>query len=244
MIALVGLDPPPEAGSVRVLSELPPPPALQYHGFFVRCCDAGSPGICVVLDWFARVRADRPEVPLALVSDATGEALRALAGHPYRVRPVLTPGELEGRRLPDEALDALRSRSVHGRILEAWLRRIGPPSFSARPLLSSLVSHGIRGGTVAAAARDLHLPPREVAPALEEVCSSCRPKCLMNHARVQSVLIRRASGAEPAPACAAAGFSTPTAFHKAVQRQRHREARCKPLRGGCPFRGCKPVSGG
>jgi hypothetical protein len=65
MIGLVRLEPLAACAWVITLESLPPPPALKYSAFMIRC--GGRIPVDAVINWFNDLRTQRPDVPIGAV---------------------------------------------------------------------------------------------------------------------------------------------------------------------------------
>jgi hypothetical protein len=236
MIGFVGLAPPDvsPADSVVLLAQLPAPPANHIDGFCVRC--QGERSLAAVLQWYEQLRTRRPDVPLALICDDTAESFRLLASEPYRLSPVLLASELSNDTVPGWVLDELRAGCVPDRIMAEWCDSFALTERSPdlNHLLSALIQHAIRGGTVEHAARKLGTSRRTVLARLHRVCP-CSPKCLLTTARLRAVGLERFHGVQRRDAFASVFYATPKAYESALRRHRRLMLACKRVRGGCPL---------
>jgi hypothetical protein len=150
VIAVVGLSLPP--GLAWCAESLPAPPVLPaaaYHGAIVAC--GSHLNVRDACHWLAGVHRLRPDVPLALVCEATHDAIVVLGTSGFALESVHTPSEMRDRGLLREAILRLHFRSSCGRIVRAWTSAVGLAIPDERAMLRAIVGHALRGGSVPAA---------------------------------------------------------------------------------------------
>jgi hypothetical protein len=214
MIGLVGVRPPSGTSTgIRLLEGLPAPPASEVAAMAVFCETKG--GLVRVLGWFAEIRATRRAFPLIIVAapERWGATL-ATTQHP--VLRVVPPTEMEGEGLPQLVLDELREASVEGRVLDRLVLRFGARLLDELPVVRSLISHGVRGGTVSRAARDLILSPDTVQRHMARV--GVLPRDFVRAARILAYEEHRRHGTAAPIALAACGWTDPDHLRRAKRR--------------------------
>lgn len=213
MIGLVGvLAPPGDGAGTACLDSLPHPPALSLAAAAVQC----SHGLEVdtILEWFGEMRAKRPAFPMMLVADQTCAA--QLASFPHPVVGMVSPSELQAGGLPRTALERLRAASVEGRVLDRLVLRFGRKLLQESSIVRCLIAHAVRGGTVAAAARDVGVSCDTIRRRLAVV--GLRPRELIRAARILAYEERRLQGASPPVALCACGWNDPEHLRRARRR--------------------------
>ncbi len=230
MIALIRLGPPPGFdGPFACLPDLPPPPAARYRVFVVRCDSRVS--VEGALTWFTELRRFRPEVSLVLVCEPPIRAMAALASASRDVGAVLPAWETEDPEAFADLLHCFDGQSVHARILERWIAQLSPVARNQRDLLTAIVTHGLRGGTLAGVARDLGRSERTIRRRLHALVP-CDGTCILRRARIDSVYEMQRRGTARAVAIEAVGYSSSRAFEKA----RRRDRLCRVEGYGCRLR--------
>jgi hypothetical protein len=202
MIGLLELSAPAgQAVGVERIEVLPAPPAARYSGIMIRCDDAAP--LATALEWFARVRAERPAFALGIVARPE-MCFRRLGACRHPVRPVLAPHEVVGGELPVSALSEMFEASIEGRLLEELVRDHGGGILAEQNTLECLISHAVRGGTVQRAAKDVGWSIATIGRRLARF--GLRPGRLRSWVRVQAYEFRIEQGETPASALAAGGW--------------------------------------
>lgn len=167
------------------------------------------------IEWYRQVVGERPGLPLGLVC-RPGDCAGALAHLGHSLAFLISPLDLVAGGLPAKLLDELRSASIEGRLLEELLARHGD---SAKPLattIRALISHAVRGGSVAGAARDLDVAERTVRRRLRSIGLS--PGLLKQELRLGAYDLRVKLGMSRGAALAAGGWASQAQRRKCKSR--------------------------
>lgn len=223
MIGAINLEPLPEGAPAQPLTGLPAPPALRWSGFVLGC--GGAMSVPCATWWAERIRSVRPAVPIGLVlkEPVDVDGFQSVAETGIRFDVVLA-GPSSSEPTLRQVIDRIAEVSVEGHLLERWMKAWpGLRSLWARDrdLVTALVSHAARGGTLRSLWKLTHLSQATVARRLR--AAQCpAPGFLLRDGRLASVAIRRAFGVATAEAAAAAGWLSPKGYYEA--RRRHSDA--------------------
>lgn len=214
MIALIGIGAPTHRpAGLAVLSAVPSSPAPGYCGAIVRA--ASSMEVEEALEWFADLRMIRPTFVFGIVAKPS-HCARALGRCTVPVRPVLRPAELLDGRLPMSALQDIREYSIEGSLLEELVLLFGATVLSRRPMIESIIAHGIRGATLHSVTRSEGCSTVTVWRRLADLPFTAA--VLLRWARLRAYELRLASGVPTKAALIAGGWKDPSARTKAVKR--------------------------
>lgn len=216
MIGLVRLLPPPDGRGTVLLHDLPHRSAHLQTGYLVRCLDTAS--VDKTLTWYGRLLERRPTMPLGLVARPEVCA-RALARFPAPIDPLITPDELIAGGVSMKHLEAIRSHSLEGAILQELVSEHGDHILANATTVKALISRAVDGGTLKAVARDLNVHVQTVHDRLEAV--GLDPRRTKSFIRVRCYYLRIRLGVKPAEALLAGGWTSQEARRKCLARVRN-----------------------
>jgi hypothetical protein len=216
MIGLVRLEPLAACAWVITLESLPPPPALKYSAFMIRC--GGRIPVDAVINWFNDLRTQRPDVPIGAVLRAGDASAFSVLRNGIQFTPLIAEHELVNGRVPPDVLETVWDHAIEGRILAVWRTRWNLDHPETEALAAAVAAVGIAGGGIKTLIRTLRCPETTLYRRFAGAHLPC-PGELLRIARFESVDARIGLGMTEETAAAGAGWSDLRMYHQAKRRR-------------------------
>lgn len=214
MIGLYKLLPPSTAApGIVVLQQFPDEPAESLAGLIAYSETASE--LERLLNWDLDVRSQRPTFVLGLVAEPD-TSVGPLAAHPHVVAPFVPARTIRNRAISIDVLNEVRHRSVEGWLYDCLRAKHEGVVDRSSQCIRALIAHGVRGGTVARAARSIGVSVDTVERRVKPLGVSAGQ--VVRAARVAAFDKQVALGTDSKAAERACGWTTSEARHRVVGR--------------------------